>query len=109
MLVSTKMVKPSGAFLSGLIPIFYLVDELLNLGMFPESERAEGVIYNTMGFLAAARSRSLQGQSYNFFSLRLAFGQQARQSIRHMDFYRSHWENLLGGNSKVKGDSGQVV
>jgi len=103
------MLKPSGASLSDLIPILCLPDQLLYLGMFSDGERGKGIVDNATGFLAPARSEALKSQSYNFFSLRLALGQLAQASIRHMDFYRSHWENLLRGNSKSKRDVGQAI
>ena|SRR3990170_7293197 len=108
-LVSTKMFEPSGTSLSDLIAIFCLLDQVLYLGMFSDSERGKRIVYNAMRFLAPARSEALKSQSYNLFSLRLALGQLAQQRIRHMDFYRSHRDNLLRGNSKSKADVGQAL
>jgi hypothetical protein len=102
------MLEPSGTSFSDLIPIFCLLNQLLYLGMFSDGERGKRIVYNAMRILAPTRSEALKSQSYNFFSLRLALGQLAQQGIWHMDFYRSHWENLLQGNSKSKGDAGQA-
>src|SRR3989338_1096570 len=103
------MLKPSETSLSGLIPIFCLLDELLNLGMFPDGERGKGIIYNAMRFLAATRSEALKAQSYNFFYLLLVFRELAQQSIRHTYLDLCHRENLLRGDSKGRRDVGQVL
>src|SRR3990170_7265798 len=103
------MLEPSGISLSDLIAIFCLLDQLLYLGMFSDGEGGKRIVYNAMRFLAPTRSEALKSQSYNFFSLRLALGQLTQQGIRHMDFYRSHWKNLLRRNSMSKGDVGQAL
>jgi hypothetical protein len=92
MLVSTKMRKPSETSRSRLIAIFGLIDEPFNLGVFPNGQRGKSVVYNAVRLFAATPSEALKSQSYYFFSLRLAFWQLAQQSVRHLNFYRPHWE-----------------
>jgi len=108
-LVSTKMRKPSETSVSGLIAIFCLLDKLLNLRVFPNGERSEGIIYNAMDLFAATRSKMLETQSYNFFYLLLVLRQLAQQSIRHTYFEFFHREHLLQDDSTGRGGVGQVI
>jgi hypothetical protein len=97
------MRKPSEMSRSRLIAIFGLIDKLLDLGVFPDGQRGKGIVYNAVRLFAAPRSEALKSQSYYFFSFRLAFWQLAQQSVRHLYFYRFHWENLLQGILKAGG------
>src|SRR3972149_8084717 len=103
------MSKPPETSLSGLIAIFCLLDKLLNLGVFPDGERSEGIIYNAMGLPVATRSKMFEAQSYNFPYLLLLLREPAQQNIRHTYFEFFHRENLLRRDSKGTGGVGQVI
>ena len=48
-----------------LLPIFGLLDELVNPGMLPYGESSKGILYNAPGLVVAACGEALKAQLYH--------------------------------------------
>jgi len=74
MLVSTKMLAPSGSASNDLLSILGLRDELLNPRMFPDGQSSKGIIYNAASLPATTCGGTVQAWRRRLSGLLPALG-----------------------------------